>query len=344
MNPVDRSCLIAAGAKFGKTDIAWASATINPSVGCTKVSRACKNCYAIRTTNRGMHDNHKGVAEVRGGKYLWTGKVNLDPAMMTKYARVKAPMFIFGPSLSDTFHEQIPDQHVLDFLEACRNQPQHIFLWLTKRPERAAKISKAVEWPDNVWLGATIEEDKEVYRANALRDARVKTRFISAEPLAVDEMPNLDLSGIDWLIAGGESGPGAEPMKIDWLRSLRDRCVGAGVAFFFKQWGAFGPDGAKRKKGDSNTMLDGREWMEFPAEALAHVRRVVGTEGEETPGEIEADISDELKEELDSVTGFLAGVFLYDEPNARKLLGELQSVINRFGQRDCYEEFSDARG
>lgn len=254
--------------------IGWTGHTLNCIAGCSKVSRACKHCYATALIARGMHNLHKGLAYWDRGKALWTGEVRYDRRVLTERPKTwgKKPSLVFFTSLSDPFHETLPVEIIQEMLDGCAAFPQHIFQWLTKRPERAAALADTLRWPENIWIGATIEEDKEVWRADELRKIPVATKFISAEPLAVDSMPSLDLTDISWLIVGGESGNGAEPMHIDWARSLRDRAVGAGTAFFFKQWGAHGPDGKKheRKAGDNDVLLDGRIWHQFPRVALDH--------------------------------------------------------------------------
>lgn len=254
--------------------IGWTGHTLNCIVGCSKVSRACKHCYATMVVARGMHEMHIGLAHWDRGKARWSGEVRYDPTILRERPKKwgAKPSLVFFTSLSDPFHDKLSVEIIQEMLDGCAAFPQHIFQWLTKRPERAAALADTLRWPENIWIGATIEEDKEVWRADELRKIPVATKFISAEPLAVDAMPSLDLTDISWLIVGGESGSGAEPMHIDWARSLRDRAADARTAFFFKQWGAYGPDGQKhdRKAGDNDRMLDGRIWHQFPRAALDH--------------------------------------------------------------------------
>lgn len=254
--------------------IGWTGHTLNCIVGCSKVSRACKHCYAAAVVARGMHEMHTGLARWDRGKALWSGEVRYDPTILRERPKKwgAKPSLVFFTSLSDPFHEELSVEIIQEMLDGCAAYPQHIFQWLTKRPERAAAMAATLRWPENIWIGATIEEDKEACRADELRKIPVKTKFISAEPLAVDAIPSLDLTDIAWLIVGGESGTGAEPMHIDWARSLRDRAQKAGTAFFFKQWGVHGPDGMKhdRKADGNDVLLDGRIWHQFPRVALDH--------------------------------------------------------------------------
>lgn len=255
---------------WGGTKIGWTGATWNALLGCTKVSRACKNCYAVRVVNRGLHDVWEGLAENRGGKLVWTNKTRAVDDRLDFPKKWKRPRLVFQTSLSDPFHDSYDVETIQRHFDTMTETPHHIFQCLTKRPERAAALADQLRWPENMWIGATIEANSEVWRADELRKVPVLTKFISAEPLAVDDLPDLDLTDIGWLIVGGESGPGAEPMNPDWARSLRDRAVAARVPFFFKQWGAYGPDGRKRKKADNNTHLDGQEWFQFPRCTLDH--------------------------------------------------------------------------
>jgi Bacteriophage protein gp37 len=163
---------------------------------------------------------------------------------------------IFVNSMSDLFHELVPLDFICDVFDVMAEAHQHVFQVLTKRHERLAEIASLIEWPENVWVGVSIENDRWVQRADALRTVPAAVRFISAEPL-LGPLPNLDLADIDWLIAGGESGPGHRPVREEWLLDLRDRCANEGVAFFFKQWG-----GRTSKAG--GRILDGQEWSAMP--------------------------------------------------------------------------------
>ena len=163
---------------------------------------------------------------------------------------------IFVNSMSDVFHEDIPDEYVREIFNVMVQAEQHTFQILTKRHERMAELAPSLRWPRNVWMGVTIENRRFVHRADRLREVPAAVRFISAEPL-LGPLEGLDLTGIDWLISGGESGPRHRPVKVEWLRELRDRCAQEGVAYFFKQWG-----GARPKSG--GRLLDGRTWDQMP--------------------------------------------------------------------------------
>jgi protein gp37 len=165
---------------------------------------------------------------------------------------------IFVNSMSDLFHEDIPDEFIEKVFEVMVRAEHHTFQILTKRHERLSDLASALPWPDNVWMGVTIENRRFIHRAEFLRQVPSAVRFISAEPL-LGPLTGLDLEGIDWLIAGGESGSKHRPVKTDWLRELRDRCVDEGVAYFFKQWGGHRPKSGGR-------LLDGRTWDEMPTD------------------------------------------------------------------------------
>jgi protein gp37 len=172
---------------------------------------------------------------------------------------------IFVNSMSDLFHPGVPDDFIHAVFDSMKAASRHTFQVLTKRPERAASLSCDLEWSPNIWMGTSVENQRFSSRVALLRKTGARVKFLSCEPLLGPLSP--DLSGIDWVIAGGESGPGARPMQIDWLRDLRDQCHEAGVAFFFKQWGAFDEAGVRRGKKASGRMLDGVLWNEFPAAA-----------------------------------------------------------------------------
>lgn len=275
-----------------RSSIEWTDATWNPIIGCTRVGPGCDHCYAIGTVHRGLSPQHVGMTRVVADdperSVDWTGKVRVVGKMMDVPLRWRRPRRVFVNSLSDLFHPDVEDRTILDVFRVMGAARRHTFQVLTKRPGRMAGFTTALCWMsdeegaepyltpgsvgeaplDNVWLGTSIENDRYAWRANALRATTAAVRWISAEPL-LGPLPSLDLTGIDWLVAGGESGPGARPMDPAWVRDLRDRCVEAGVAFHFKQWGnhAPGPDGAMvhvRRKGDAGRQLDGRTWDEAP--------------------------------------------------------------------------------
>jgi protein gp37 len=246
-----------------KSTIEWTDATWNPVTGCSKVSPGCANCYAETLSLRFGHS-----------KLPWT-PANAAENVVLHPERLRLPLtwrdgrMVFVNSMSDLFHELVPDEYIGRVYQIMDHSPQHTFQVLTKRPERMRIYTRGVpprtdwwrEWPlRNVWHGTSIELDRWVGRADELRGAMTDTRFLSCEPL-LGPLPSLDLADIDWVIVGGESGHGHRPMDPDWVRDLRDRCVAAGVAFFFKQWGGRTPKAGGRE-------LDGRTWDEMPRKAV----------------------------------------------------------------------------
>jgi protein gp37 len=231
------------------TAIEWTEATWNPVTGCSKVSPGCAHCYAETFAER-----WRGIP---GHPYEQGFDLKLWPSRLNQPLRWTRPRMIFVNSMSDLFHEDIPVEFIARVFEVMARADHHTFQILTKRHGRLAEIASDLRWPENVWMGVSIENRRFVDRADVLRRVPAAVRFISAEPL-LGPLEALDLSGIDWLIAGGESGPGHRPVKAEWIVDLRDRCLSEGVAFFFKQWG-----GIRSKAG--GRMLDGRTWNEMPA-------------------------------------------------------------------------------
>jgi protein gp37 len=232
-----------------RSKIEWTEATWNPVTGCDKVSPGCAHCYAETFAKR-----FEGVP---GHPYEQGFALTLWPERLDIPLRWKRPRMVFVNSMSDLFHERIPDEYVAEVFEVMSEASQHTFQVLTKRHERLAKLAPVLPWPHNVWMGVTIENRRFVHRADHLREVPAAVRFISAEPL-LGRLEGLDLDGIHWLIAGGESGPRHRSVKEEWLTELRDRCENEGVAYFFKQWG-----GARSKSG--GRLLGGRTWDEMPA-------------------------------------------------------------------------------
>lgn len=228
--------------------IEWTEATWNPVTGCSKVSPGCAHCYAETFAERfrGVpgHPYEQGF-DLR----LWPERLGLP--LMWRRSRM-----IFVNSMSDLFHESVPVDFVEQVFETMRAANWHTFQVLTKRPERVLQIAKRLPWPANVWMGVSIENQHFCYRADLLRAIPAEVRFISAEPM-LGPLKDLELNGIDWLIAGGESGLRHRPMDPEWVRQLRDKCMEQGVAFFFKQWG-----GRTSKAG--GRVLDGKTWSELP--------------------------------------------------------------------------------
>ncbi len=231
-----------------RSAIEWTEATWNPVTGCDKVSPGCAHCYAETFAKR-----FEGVP---GHPYEQGFELKLWPERLGIPLSWRRPRMVFVNSMSDLFHERIPDEYVAEVFEVMREASQHTFQVLTKRHERLAELAPELPWPDNVWMGVTIENRRFVHRAGYLREVPAAVRFISAEPL-LGPLEGLDLDGIHWLIAGGESGPCHRPVKEEWVTELRDRCEAKGVAYFFKQWG-----GARSKSG--GRLLDGRTWDEMP--------------------------------------------------------------------------------
>jgi protein gp37 len=231
-----------------RSAIEWTEATWNPVTGCSKVSPGCAHCYAETFSER-----WRGVP---GHAYEQGFDLRLRPERLEVPLRWRRPRVIFVNSMSDLFHEAIPDDYIADVFDVMARADWHVFQILTKREDRLAALARDLPWPPHVWMGVTIENRRFVHRADRLREVPSVVRFISAEPL-LGPLEGLELDGIDWLIAGGESGPRHRPVRVEWLRDLRDRCNADGVSFFFKQWGGIRPKAGGRE-------LDGRAWDEMP--------------------------------------------------------------------------------
>ena len=223
--------------------------TWNPITGCSKISRGCKYCYAERMAKRlaGRHGYPKDEPF----------KVTFHPKRLFQPLEWKKPLMIFLCSMSDFFHNDVPDDYIFQVLDTIKKSPHHTFQILTKRSNRMLEISKKIkQWPSNVWLGITVEAKEYKQRINHLKSTNAPVRFLSCEPL-LDDLGHLNLEKIDWVIVGGESGPGSRVMRRDWVISIRDRCVEKGVPYFFKQWGGINKKKAGRK-------LEGKEWNQMP--------------------------------------------------------------------------------
>ena len=231
-----------------RSAIEWTEATWNPVTGCSKVSPGCAHCYAETFAER-----WRGVS---GHPYEQGFDLRLWPQRLEQPLRWLRPRMIFVNSMSDLFHEEIPTAYIADVFDVMVRATQHTFQILTKRDKRLVELCRDLPWPPNVWMGVTIENRRFVHRADSLRRVPAAVRFISAEPL-LGPLEGLDLAGIDWLISGGESGAKHRPVRIEWLRELRDRCQREDTAYFFKQWG-----GRRSKSGGRE--LDGRTWDEMP--------------------------------------------------------------------------------
>ena len=237
--------------------IEWSESTWNPVTGCTKVSPGCKHCYALEIARRLQAMGAPGYAN-GFAVALHEGRLD-DPR------RRRKPTTHFVNSMSDLFQDEVPSAFVDRVFDTIRACPQHTFQILTKRAERMAAYAAERAVPPNAWLGVSVEDRRYgVPRIAVLQTIRAAVRFLSIEPL-LEELGTLQLDGISWVIVGGESGPRARPMRPEWARSVRDQCEAAGVPFFFKQWGAHGPDGARRAKKANGRQLDGRTWDALPA-------------------------------------------------------------------------------
>ena len=241
---------------MGASKIEWTEQTWNPVTGCTKVSAGCKHCYAERMALR--------LRAMAAPGYARGFELTLHADRLDQPLRRKKPTVYFVGSVADLFHEEVPDAFVDRVLATIRQTPRHTDRLLTKRAERLADFFASRPVPSNGGLGVTVEDRRHgLPRIEPLRRVPARVRFLAVEPLLEDLGP-LDLDGIDWVIIGGESGPNARPMRPKWALSVRDRGMATGVAFLFKQWGAWGPDGVCRDQKANGRILAGRVWDERP--------------------------------------------------------------------------------
>lgn len=229
--------------------IEWTESTWNPLTGCTKVSPGCKNCYAERMSKR-----LKAMGQIN---YANGFKLTVHQSVIEKPLDWKKPQTIFVNSMSDLFHKDVPLDFILKVFNVMREARWHQFQVLTKRAERLEELNKDIEWPENVWMGVSVENNDYKNRITHLQNTNAKVKFLSLEPL-LGPLSNLNLDGINWVIVGGESGPGARPITQAWVTEIRDQCLTAKVPFFFKQWGGF----QKKKAG---RLLEGRTWDQMPS-------------------------------------------------------------------------------
>ncbi|MBX3173255.1 MAG: phage Gp37/Gp68 family protein [Gemmatimonadaceae bacterium] len=244
------------------TAIEWTDEVWNPMTGCTKISAGCDNCYAhvvAQRRTRHRYLAHPPVKDTEANRNDPFAPRFWEERLVVPF-KWREPRRVFVNSMSDVFHAHFSLEQIRMVFEVMNACPQHQFQVLTKRPERAARLGDELDWTPNIWMGTSIEDMRVARRADALRDVPAVVKFISAEPL-LGSLAELDVSGIDWVIGGGESGAGARPVDIAWARELRDMCKRAGVAFFWKQWGGFTPKAGGRE-------LDGRTWDEYPRELL----------------------------------------------------------------------------
>lgn len=231
-----------------RTTIEWTRTTWNPVTGCTKISAGCKHCYAERFAKR--------LQRMGSARYQNGFRLTLHEDLIDAPKQWKKPLLIFVNSMSDLFHERVPDEFIERVFRTMNECERHVFQVLTKRSGRLREFAPRVKWTPNIWMGVSVENEKVLFRVADLQAVPAQVRFLSCEPL-LGPLPNLPLEGIHWVIVGGESGPKARPMQVEWVREIRDQCARAGVAFFFKQWG-----GVWKKR--NGRTLDGRTYDEMP--------------------------------------------------------------------------------
>ena len=240
-----------------KSGIEWTEATWNPTTGCDRISTGCDNCYALTLAKRlkamgNAKYQNDGDPRTSGPGFA----VTEHPDALNLPRQWASPRVVFVNSMSDLFHARVSTAFIKQVFAVMNETPRHTYQLLTKRPQRVARLAHSLPWPDNVWMGVSVETTAQAWRLDSLREVPAAVRFISAEPLLA-ALPDLDLSAMHWLIAGGESGPRHRSMDAEWVRDLRDQCQSAGVPFFFKQWGGRTPKANGRE-------LDGRLWSETP--------------------------------------------------------------------------------
>lgn len=235
---------------MAQSSIEWTEMTWNPTTGCDKISAGCKFCYAEVMAKR---LKAMGVEKYRNGFEL---AIHEDE-LMTPYSW-KKPKVVFVNSMSDLFHKDVPVDFIQKVFKVMRDNPQHVFQVLTKRADVLLYYDKEgyLDWSHNIWMGVSVENEKHVNRIDLLRQTGARTKFLSCEPL-IGPLPNMNLTGIDWLIVGGESGRKPRPIEKEWVIDIKDQCERNKVAFFFKQWG-----GTNKKK--SGNLLDGKKYLELP--------------------------------------------------------------------------------
>ena len=228
--------------------IEWTEETWNPITGCSKCSAGCQHCYAEIFAKR--------LQAMGNERYKDAFKVTVHRDLFEKPLDWKKPKMIFVNSMSDIFHEDIPEQDILDLFDVMNRATWHTFQVLTKRADRMVELSDRINWTDNIWMGVSVENSDALNRCEQLKETGAKIKFVSAEPL-LESISDIDLTGIDWLIVGCESGAGSRPMEKEWVIELRDKAEDSDVAFFFKQWG-----GTRKKKAGSD--LDGKQYKAYP--------------------------------------------------------------------------------
>ncbi len=230
------------------TKIEWTETTWNPTTGCTKISSGCKNCYAERMSSR--------LQAMGVEKYKYGFNLRIHPEVLDEPYSWRKPRTVFVNSMSDLFHEDMPLDFIKKVFKVMNENPIHTFQVLTKRADILLKYSHELKWSKNIWIGVTVENQDNINRVDFLREVNATVKFLSIEPL-IGKIENLNLKNIDWVIVGGESGPGARPMKEEWVLNLKEQCINQNTHFFFKQWG-----GVNKKK--NGRLLDGQTWDEMP--------------------------------------------------------------------------------
>ena len=241
-----------------KSKIEWTQSTWNPIRGCTRISEGCRFCYAERIAARFSKKGlaYEGLAKMTKAGPRWSNKVRLVEDLLDAPLKWKTPQYIFVNSMSDMFHEDVPLESILRIFDTMRKSTKHQFQVLTKRSQRLFELSSEIQWSKNVWMGVSVENQDYTHRINRLRQTDAHIKFLSLEPL-IGALPNLDLTGIDWVIVGGESGPYARPMQEDWVIDILEQCQHADIPFFFKQWGG-------RNKKQEGRILKETTWNKFP--------------------------------------------------------------------------------
>ena len=233
---------------MAQSKIEWTESTWNPLTGCNKISPGCKHCYAERMAKR-LH-------AMGQPNYANGFKLTMHPQALEKPLEWKTPQVIFVNSMSDLFHKDVPLDFIQNVFDVMKRAHWHQFQVLTKRSERLMELGPQLEWTDNIWMGVSVENADYTFRIDHLRKTGAKIKFLSVEPL-LGPIPRMNLKGINWVIVGGESGPGARPLEREWVVDIKNQCVKAKVPFFFKQWG-----GVQKKK--AGRLLDGRTWDQMP--------------------------------------------------------------------------------
>jgi len=244
------------------SSIEWTEATWNPTTGCDRTSPGCDNCYALTLAKR---LKAMGVAKYQAdGDPATSGPgfaLSIHRDTLDQPRRWRAPRTIFVNSMSDLFHPDVPLDYIREVFAVIADTPRHTYQVLTKRAQRLSKVAGELDWPDNLWMGVSVEPARYTFRVRHLVETSAAVKFLSCEPL-LGPLGTVDLAGINWVIAGGESGPRARQMLLPWVSDLRDQCVDASVPFFFKQWGGRTPKAGGRE-------LDGRTWDDMPTQRTA---------------------------------------------------------------------------